>query len=47
MFEYSLKASNKGTSNEYLQHTVELQCLEHLWDHGNLFKTWIVRATEG
>ena len=28
-------------------HTVEPQWLEHLWDHGNAFKTWVVRATEG
>ena len=27
--------------------TVKLQWLEHLWHHGNLFKTWVVRATEG
>ena len=27
--------------------TVELQWLEHLWDNGNLFETWVVRATEG
>ena len=27
--------------------TVELQWLEHLWDHGNSFEAWIVRATEG
>ena len=27
--------------------TVEPQWLEHLWDHGNLFETWVVRATEG
>ena len=27
--------------------TVELQWLEHLWDHGNLFEIWVVRATEG
>ena len=27
--------------------TVDLQWLEHLWDHGNLLETWIVRATEG
>ena len=25
------------------QHTVEFQWLEHLWDDGNLFETWIVR----
>ena len=28
-------------------HTVEPQWLEHLWDHGNLFETWVVQATEG
>ena len=27
--------------------TVELQWLEHLWDHGNLFETGVVRANEG
>ena len=27
--------------------TVEPQWLEHLWDHGKLFETWVVRATEG
>ena len=27
--------------------TVEPQWLEHLWDHGNSFETWIVRANEG
>ena len=27
--------------------TVELQWLEHHWDHGHLFETWVVRATEG
>ena len=26
---------------------VELQWLEHVWDHGNLFETWVVRASEG
>ena len=29
------------------KNTVELQWLEHLWDHGNAFETWVVRATEG
>ena len=29
------------------QNTVELQWLEHLWDHRKLFETWGVRATEG
>ena len=28
-------------------HTVELQWLKHLWDRGNLFEIWVVRATEG
>ena len=27
--------------------TVKLQWLVHLWDHGNLFETWVVRATRG
>ena len=26
-------------------HTVEPQWLEHLWDRGNSFETWVVRAT--
>ena len=30
-----------------LQTTVETQWLEPLWDHGNLFEIWVVRATEG
>ena len=25
--------------------TVEHQWLEHLWDHGNLFETWVVHVT--
>ena len=25
---------------------VEHQWHEHLWYHGNLFETWVVRATE-
>ena len=39
-------------SNTYLDRllniniTVELQWLEHFWDHGNLFETWVVRTTE-
>ena len=27
--------------------TVEVQWLEHLWDHANVLETWVVRATEG
>ena len=30
-----------------IPYTVEPQWLEHLWDHGNLFEIWVVRATEG
>ena len=26
--------------------TVELQWLEHLWNHENMFETWVVRANE-
>ena len=26
---------------------VELQWLEHLWDHRKLFETWVIRVTEG
>ena len=26
--------------------TVELQWLQHLWDHGNMFETGVVRANE-
>ena len=27
-------------------YTVELQWLEHLWDHDNLFETGVVRVNE-
>ena len=27
--------------------TVELQWLDHLWDHGKVFEPWVVRAIEG
>ena len=33
--------------NEQKTNTVEPPWLEHLWDHGNSFETWVVRATEG
>ena len=26
--------------------TVELQWLEHLWNHENMFEAWVVRANE-
>ena len=28
------------------KNTVELQSLEHLWDHENMFETGVVRANE-
>ena len=27
--------------------TAKFQWLEQLWDHGDLFEIWVVRATEG
>ena len=30
-----------------VKNTVELQWLEHLWDHGKVFESWVVRANEG
>ena len=29
-----------------IRNTVELQWLEHLWDHENMFETGVVRANE-
>ena len=29
------------------RNAVKPQWLEHLWDHGNLFETWVDRASEG
>ena len=33
--------------NSIIRDTAELQWLEHLWDHENMFKTGVVRANEG
>ena len=33
--------------NSVFGNTVEPQWLEHHWDHGNSFETWVVRGTEG
>ena len=30
-----------------LKHTVELQWLNHLWNHENMFETGVVRGNEG
>ena len=32
--------------HKYLKTTVELQWLEHLWNHENMFETGVVRANE-
>ena len=59
MLWYSLEAPLWRASTVYPKHiiswrnkkntntTVEPQSLEHLWDHGNSFETWVVWATEG
>ena len=40
-------ASERAKSDTDLCYTVKLQWLEHFWDHGNLFETWVVRTIEG
>ena len=42
VFDQNLQFSKTGFSN-----TVELQWLEHLWDHKKLFEAWVVQVTEG
>ena len=42
---YCIAPDKKGLRNK--TNTVELQWLEHPWDHENLFETGIVRANEG
>ena len=45
---YSVTSSDMHILSQSAKHyTVELQWLEHLWDHGNLFETWLVQSTEG
>ena len=39
--------TTSATTSTTTTTTVELRWLEPLWDHENLFKTWVVRATEG
>ena len=50
---YNILSNSKGPMYRLIwtlivltYHTVEPQWLEHLWDHGNSFETWVVRATE-
>ena len=31
-----------GGSVEQIQYRVELQCLEHLWNHENMFQTGVI-----
>ena len=38
---------NKGRGYSLAAYTVELQWLEHLWDHGKVFEPWEVRDNEG
>ena len=41
-------ATNTGIDYGFpCTNTVELQWLEHLWNHKNMFETAIVRANEG
>ena len=44
---YRVRKQYYFLSHIHLQYTVEPQWLEHLWDQGNSFETWVVRATEG
>ena len=37
---------NTGVTSKCIQYTVELQWLEHLWDHENMFEAGVVRANE-
>ena len=54
-FEHSCHCSSAGVDwrvvlvDQILRtgYTVELQWLEHLWDHENMFETGVVRASEG
>ena len=48
MFEKGGKNENgRVVSIKVDGYTVELQWLEHLWAHENLFETGVVRANEG
>ena len=42
---YKKQRRGKGIKEPNL-HTVELQWLEQLWNHENMFKRGVVRATE-
>ena len=34
-------------SDDVIRIASSAQWLEQIWDHGNSFETWVVRATEG
>ena len=42
-----LKVQNLNTRNWAFKANYSRTWPEHLWDHGNIFETWVVRATEG
>ena len=48
-FSFLAKKMHTFITNFCLEngHTVELQWLEHLWDHKSKFETGVVRANEG
>ena len=43
---HTIRGYSIRRQNDDKQITVELQWLEHLWDHGKLFEPWVVRANE-
>ena len=46
MTEYELVDNNNSNNNNNSINTVELQWLEHVWNHENMFETGEVRANE-
>ena len=45
-YNYSVKCNVGYDTLLIFIYTVELQWLEHLWDHENMFETRVVRANE-
>ena len=43
---YRGRKTTMQQQQQICQHTVELQWLEHLWNHENMFETGVVRANE-
>ena len=46
MCKLTARWNPKSLTDEQIATIVELQWLEHFWDHGNVFEIWVVRATE-